>query len=1098
MNGYLRFALCAMAVGLLIAASAAAVDGRPMLSLDGPWQFRMDPDSAGEAEGWFAPETAFSDRIAVPGAWEAQGFGAETPKLRHHFIGKGWYKRRVTIPADWTGRRVFLCIGGVHRYARVWIDDAFIGEHIGYLSPFEYDISEHVRPTADGQDAQATVTICVDSEQRWDIDTIIGCFDIIDYMDTYWGGIWGHVTLEARSQAYLEDLFVVPAVSPPACRVSATLVGEAAPGDGVLLEVLDESGLEVVETRFPLEGPIAAAASIPNAVLWTPNAPYLYTAQLSLVRGEEVLDRVQARFGLREFSIQGTHVRLNGKRIFLHGYGDDCIYPETMAGPSDKDVYLERLQVAKEYGFNHVRHHSHLLPPEYYEACDEVGMLVSAEFPIGYQQFYERAKDAAMDLYKSEWRAVIKRFRNHPSIFDWCMGNEMWKGVELSPELYTIAKELDPTRPVVDSDGLFTGGFIDGTADRDTLDFYFVMFDIWNTPLDVPNKFHCPAPLKPVISHETGNYVTFPRLDQIELFTHNFKPFWLEETRSKMERAGLLDEASRWADNSEELYYLCHKLNLEALRKSPNLSGHHWWLLQDYWTTSNGLVDTYRRPKPTIAPERVRQFNADTVLLQDGLALTYRSGEHIEAALLVSNYAETRIDQPALTWRVLAGDALVAENSVSANPVGQGELVELTRIAVAAPDTAEPVCMRLEAVLMTGDGEVVNDWTTWVYPAGEPRVDAAYPIYADVGALPMTQWCGAQPLPDDASLPAEAVYVAAFLTDAMVDATARGASLVLLRPEAFLPCATTRFKTAWWLGNERDNNAGTVVYDNPVTRAMAPDGWCDAHWYRLIEGCEGYLLDGLPAKPEVLIRGIEVASVCRDKALLMQAGVGEGAVIVCGLNVEAPQDHPEKAWFVARLIEYAASRPTPEARLPEAYLHERAAEMPKIIGPFVEGFARVTRNQAEEANWFTYREPDAKQYTCRQTQPGNLIEWETAAVPADLATEAVTFVFAGGLGWKSQPKTDGFALAVNGEDVLDLDVADALTTWADEARSVALTFIPKRVTNEDAAGLFYVRVPAAVLTSGAPCRLAVRSKGSGSQRWFALHPYTDVLGQAAP
>ncbi|MEJ1730738.1 hypothetical protein SMA90_30900, partial [Escherichia coli] len=94
----------------------------------------------------------------------------------------------------------------------------------------------------------------------------------------------------------------------------------------------------------------------------------------------------------------------------------------------------------------------------------------------------------------------------------------------------------------------------------------------------------------------------------------------------------LLDEAPIWARNSQRLYYLCHKLNIEDIRKNPYLSGHHWWLFQDYWTGSNGIVESYFRPKEHIKPEEVRQFVNDVVLLEDGLAWAYRAGDTVETA----------------------------------------------------------------------------------------------------------------------------------------------------------------------------------------------------------------------------------------------------------------------------------------------------------------------------------------------------------------------------------------------------------------------------------------------------------------------------------
>ncbi|MCX5759515.1 MAG: hypothetical protein NTU83_13625, partial [Candidatus Hydrogenedentes bacterium] len=558
----------------------------------------------------------------------------------------------------------------------------------------------------------------------------------------------------------------------------------------------------------------------------------------------KVIDSIETRFGFRRIAIAGTRILLNGHPFFLRGYGDDAIYPETMAAPSDEAVYRKKIAIAKEYGFNHVRHHSHFLPPEYYDVCDELGMLVSPELPIGYQQFYNRAKEPALELYKTEWAAAIRRFRNHPSIFDWCMGNEMYDSVTIAPDLYRIAKELDATRPVVDTDGLPTTGFTEGTRDRDTLDFYFTQFDVWNSPLDNPQLYRCPAPKKPVISHETGNYVTFPRLDQIDLFKDNFKPFWLIAARDKVQRMGLIDETPRWAENSEKLYTLLRKVDIETLRKSPNISGYHWWLLQDYWTTSNGIIDTYFRRKPGVDREAVRQFNNDVVLLEDGLSLTYRGGEHMQAALLVSNFGHSDLTEPVLSYVIAQGAGDIAERCAPAPLALQGALtelakidVQLAKIDVPLPDVDAPTRIVIKARLVSGSAASANEWTTWIYPARVPASSAR--LFASSEVLPWLEGRGAQPLPQQKPYPAQAVYFSNQLTPELLDATMAGASLILYKPQGLLPTATTRFKTAWWLGSPEDNNAGTVVYDHPVTRAMAPDGWCDAAWYRLLEGSDG-------------------------------------------------------------------------------------------------------------------------------------------------------------------------------------------------------------------------------------------------------------------
>ncbi|MBN2308844.1 MAG: hypothetical protein JXR94_07745, partial [Candidatus Hydrogenedentes bacterium] len=511
----------------------------------------------------------------------------------------------------------------------------------------------------------------------------------------------------------------------------------------------------------------------------------------------------------------------------------------------------------------------------------------------------------------------------------------------------------------------------------------------------------------------------------------------------------------------------------------------------------NGLVDTYFRPKPAISPEEVSRFNADTVLLQDGLEIAYRAGDTLSVTLLVSNYAETALNGSTLTWRVRSGGVLLAEGEERPGSVGQGEVVKLSALELLLLPVTTPQQIEIDAELAADGRRYVNNWTAWVFPSSAaPAVSR--PVFASGEVWPVAASCAAAPLPGEGELDASAVYLSSLLSGRILDAVERGACLVMLRPTGIFPSAITRWKTAWWHGDERDNNAGTVAYDHPVTRALAPDGWCDAGWYRMIENADGYLLDALPARPDVAIRGIEVASVCRDKALLFEASVGAGSILVSGLHLDAPQEHPEMAWILRRLVEYAATLPKPAAAFPASYLRERAADVPQFDGPFFEGFARLIRNEGEESEWFTYRETSAPGHICRQTQPGNAVEWDTAPVPAGFDGAAATFVFAGGLGWQSEPETDGFCLSVNGTDVFELDVVGNLTTWRNDELGAALALFPCHATAEDTAGLFYLRLPAALLTPGQPCRIAVRSRGTGSHRWFSLHPYTDVIARPAP
>jgi len=1123
-----RVLLWFLVIGLFAGlAQAGAAEGsrtrggsgsdRQSINLDGTWAFATDPVRVGEDERWFQPERSFprmprpgyaekaDGQIQVPGIWDAQGYGTETDKVRHNFVGLGWYRRSIRIPAGWAGRRVFLCLGGVHRYAKVWVNGRLLGEHIGYLSAFEFEVTEVVAPGSD-----ATIVIQVDSRQRYEQDTLFGASDLADYMDVAWGGIWGHVTLEARSAAWLGDLFVQSEAASGRCSASATLAGDTATADGVQLEVRNQAGHLVAQNRAtwsarPAAGErVSTVVTIPQVKLWSPDQPTLYRARLSLLKSGQVIDAVETRFGVRDLRIEGFRLKLNGQPLFLRGYGDDHIYPDRMAMPADKDYHLRRLRLIKQYGFNHVRHHSTILPPEYYDACDEVGIMPTAEFPIVYDSFLpdrsswrrqvppDTDSGPAWATYQREWAAAIKRHRNHPCILAWVMGNELWEGIPLRQEFRRVARELDPARPFADSDGVteMWQHILDPKNDRDTLDLYFLMFDVAHNPLDMPDKYRLPHSRKPIISHESGNYVTFTRPEAASAFRHNIKPFWMTEGQAKLASLGLRGESEQWARASERLYLTLHQRDLEALRLNPEISGYHWWLFQDYWTTANGLVDHYFHPK-SIRPEEVRRFNSDVVVLQQGLDLTYRAQQRLQVKVLVSNFSARAFDRAPLRWELATDSGRVFARQQVEATADAGALAEAAQIDLALPEVSNPTRLRLRAEIAFGGQRWRNDWTSWLYPAAAPPSARAVPVLATPGQYRRWPNLGLQPLPKTGPLPNQAVYLAGSLSQRIVTAVEQGASLVLMNGGRTFPSRPLTYRSSWWKAGDdlNANLCGTVAYRHPVIRAMAPDGWCDPGWFHLLEGGRKIVLESFPARPEVLIRALPSLRAVEDCAALFEVGVGQGTMLVSGLNHVLAAERPENEWLLNRLLDRAAAHPRLAVRWPATAL---PPVEPEVIGQRLSGFTRVVRNEGEKSKWFSGREDRAPMFVCRQTEPGHDVEWETATVPADVTDDSVTFVFAGGLGWRSQPKTSGFTLLVNGRATLAFDLPDGSFTWASADGKATLRFLAQRNLDEDQVGLFQLTLPRSAVELGQPCHLTIRSEGRGSQRWFGLHPYADV------
>jgi hypothetical protein len=359
----------------------------------------------------------------------------------------------------------------------------------------------------------------------------------------------------------------------------------------------------------------------------------------------------------------------------------------------------------------------------------------------------------------------------------WNLRQPLWPLKSLRDDFRRIARQYDPGRLFLDADGQ-ERQIMDAKNDRGTLAYYSVAFD--HCAINTPEKFQTPRPTKPVISHESGNFITFSRPDLIDQFQHNIKPYWLTASKAKLKKLGLPGEANEWAEKSERLYFLCHKYDLEALRKNPYMSGYHWWLFQDYWTTSNGIVDHYFRPK-SITKEDVLKINDEVVLLQEGLEKTYRSGNRLQMKLLVSNFSPRPL-RSALNWRVNAegGMHLSAATNADGLNVAQGEVVAGGQINLELPGTTAPTKLKITAELVAGENRFRNDWTTWLYPAViEPRT-APIPVFADRQQFKKLPKWGLKPLPAAVTLSDQAVYATSRCADRrLVDAVQRGASVVV-------------------------------------------------------------------------------------------------------------------------------------------------------------------------------------------------------------------------------------------------------------------------------------------------------------------------------
>ena len=426
--------------GLQVAGVKAAE-----ISLNGTWQFRLQPPT----NFWSATERVTGwQPITVPGEPQMQGFEVRNDQ-------EFTYQRRIKIPADYAGQRVFIRFEGVYGEARVWINGHFLRNHLGSFTPWECELTEWVKP---GKEAVLTVGI---TDRMDDISCGSG------YAKHCIGGILRSVSLLARPQTYIQNLRVETPLA--ADHRSATLRVTAAMefkrGQEATLEfsLRDGQGREVLRLPAALTLPAtkpAGTLDIPVASpqLWDAEHPRLYTlTTLGRVDGKEVFRQTQA-VGFHEVKVAGTKLLVNGQMVKLRGACRHDLQP-LLGRVATPEYELKDVELCKAANINFIRT-SHYPPTEnFLRLCDEQGIYVESESAVcfngtwGDEPYRSKLKNVTDNPDYEPWylgqvREMVEAFRNHPSVIIWSAGNESRYGRNIGQSLELI-RELDATRPTI-------------------------------------------------------------------------------------------------------------------------------------------------------------------------------------------------------------------------------------------------------------------------------------------------------------------------------------------------------------------------------------------------------------------------------------------------------------------------------------------------------------------------------------------------------------------------------------------------------------------------------------------------------------------------
>jgi beta-galactosidase len=397
------------------------------------WKFNLQ-DTPDALNGTF--DDSKWQSVNVPHDWSVKGQLSPTLASCTGFLpgGIGWYRKSINVPQSKTGEKVYLYFEGVYNRSEVFINGHSLGKRPnGYIS-FAYDATPYVK-----YGAENTISVRVDHSQSADSRWYTG------------SGIYRNVWLVYSNPVHIAQwgVYAYPEVK----KSNGILNVEVDIENGsttkstltIVNELIAKDGKAVAKTTSKIDilanksGKISTKLNIKNPKLWDIDNPNLYQLKTTVLKDGAAIDKTVTQTGFRNFTFDSNNgFALNGKWMKMKGV---CLHHDAgvLGSAVPREVWETRLKTLKEIGVNAIRTSHNPQAPDFYELCDELGLLVlneaydEWEFPKrkwleGWNYGtpgYEGSFDIFANWAEKDLEDFVRRDRNHLSVFGWSIGNEV-------------------------------------------------------------------------------------------------------------------------------------------------------------------------------------------------------------------------------------------------------------------------------------------------------------------------------------------------------------------------------------------------------------------------------------------------------------------------------------------------------------------------------------------------------------------------------------------------------------------------------------------------------------------------------------------------
>jgi hypothetical protein len=562
---------------LLCAADTVGADESPPVrverSLSGAWEFRRDGTKENE---WKS--------VTVPSIFqEHEG---------NDWHGVGWYRTTTDRISLRQGRRLFLHFDAAATLAEVWFDDKRLGDHLGGWTPFRFEVTEQVRGFVPGPHV---IRVRLDEEVGHNTQ---GFLPIIE---PHFGGLWQDVKLIDTPDRDIDELNLLAIGDPKTGEVTIDGPWTGIQDLNVIFRVryrlVGSSEWITVDDR-KLDGSIPDGVfrhrfKIPDFKLWSPEKPNLYEIDFS--RGQYGF---RCRAAFRTIEAKGRQLLLNGQPLIVRGVLNWGYYPPRLAPMIDRDRWRSDIRFVKSMGFNLMKFCLWIPPREFFDLCDEEGMLVWQEYPTWHPKL-DQAHKAELIREYGEFFAYD---RNHPGVILRSLTCETGASADLNVirELYDLAKKQIPGCLVEDDSSWIEWNRVSDFFD----DHPYGNNHTWVATIRRLRGYAEKHGPKPLLLGEAIAADTWVDPEPLLKKVGNDRPYWLP---------GFLDGNKKWLDRMRSVYgpggldrlgpdslkyaMLMRQYQIETFRREAPESGYVVSVLRDFPLASMGLLDYNDRPK---------------------------------------------------------------------------------------------------------------------------------------------------------------------------------------------------------------------------------------------------------------------------------------------------------------------------------------------------------------------------------------------------------------------------------------------------------------------------------------------------------------------